>query len=122
MEQMEHHLKQSFWIESGKSQVNSETAGVSSARLISFVHVFPSPRLIALVSQCESLSCVQLFATPWTVAHQALLSMEFSRQQYWSALSFPSPGIKPRSPALQADSLPSEPSGKPRLLLVPGYY
>ena len=49
--------------------------------------------------------------TPWTVARQAPLSMEFSRQQYWSGLPFPSPGdlpnlgIEPRSPALQADSL-----------------
>ena len=60
-----------------------------------------------------------LFATLWTVAHQAPLSKEFSRQEYWSGLPFPSPGdlpdpeIKPRSPALQTDSLPSEPPGKP---------
>ena len=53
-------------------------------------------------------------ATPWTVAHQAPLSMGFSRQEYWSGLPFPSPGdlldpgIKPRSPALQADSLLTE--------------
>ena len=53
-------------------------------------------------------------ATPWTVAHQAPLSMGFSRQEYWSGLPFPSsrdlpdPGIKPGSPALQADSLPTE--------------
>ena len=58
--------------------------------------------------------------TPWTVARQAPLSMEFSRQEYWSGLPFPSPGdlpdpgIKPGCPALQADSLPSEPPGKPR--------
>ena len=57
--------------------------------------------------------------TPWTVAHQSPLSMGFSRQDYWSELPFPSPGdlpnpgIKPRSPELRADSLPSEPSGKP---------
>ena len=57
--------------------------------------------------------CLTL-ATPWTVAHQAPLSMGFSRQEYWSELPFPSPGdlpdpgIKPRSPALQADSLPTE--------------
>ena len=62
---------------------------------------------------------VQVFVTPWTVAHQALLFMEFSRQEYWSELTFPfpgdlpDPGIEPRSPALQADSLPSEPPGKP---------
>ena len=54
----------------------------------------------------KSLSRVQLFATPWTVAYQAPLSMGFSRQQYWSGLPFPSPGdlpdpgIKPRSLAL----------------------
>ena len=66
------------------------------------------------------LSRVQLFATPWTVAYQAPLSMGFSRQECWSGLPFPSPGdlpdpgIEPGSPALQADVLPSEPPGKPR--------
>ena len=55
--------------------------------------------------------------SPWTVARQAPLSMEFSRQGYWSGLPFSSPGdlpnpvIEPESPALQADSLPSEPPG-----------
>ena len=49
--------------------------------------------------------------TPWIVADQAPLSMEFSRQEYWSGLPSPSPRIEPRSPALQADSLPSEPQG-----------
>ena len=64
-------------------------------------------------------SHVQLFVTPKTVARQAPLSMGFSRREYWSGLPFPSPGdlpdsgIKPWSPALQADSLPSEPPGKP---------
>ena len=68
---------------------------------------------------CVLLSCVQLSATPWTVVLQALLSMEFSRQEYWSEWPFPSlrdppsPGIKPGSPVLQSDSLPSEPPGKP---------
>ena len=63
----------------------------------------------------KSLSCVQLFATPWTVAYQAPPSMGFSRQECWSGLPFPSPGdlpnpgIEPGSPALQADTLPSEP-------------
>ena len=62
---------------------------------------------------------VRLFATPWTVACQAPQSMEFSRQEYWSGLPFPSPrdllnpGVGPGSPALQADTLPSEPPGKP---------
>ena len=66
----------------------------------------------------KSLSHVRLFATPWTVAHQAPLSIGFSRQEYWSGLPFPSPGdlpnpgIEPRSPALQADTLTSETPGK----------
>ena len=64
-------------------------------------------------------SCPTL-ATPWTIACQAPLSMGFSRQECWRGLPFPSPGnlpdpgIKPRSPALQADSLPPELRAKPR--------
>ena len=57
------------------------------------------------------------FAIPWIVARQAPLSMGFSRPEYWSELpspgDLPDPEIKPESPALQADSLPSEPAGKP---------
>ena len=66
----------------------------------------------------ESVSCVWLFATPWTVACQTPLSMKFSKQEYWSGLPCPSPGdlpdpgIKPRSPVLQADSLLPESPGK----------
>ena len=69
----------------------------------------------------KSLSCVRLFTTPWTVAHQASSSMEFSRHEYWSGLPFPSPGdlpnpgIEPGSPALQADTLPSELPGMQNL-------
>ena len=63
-------------------------------------------------------SCPTL-ATPWTVARQAPLSMGFSRPEYWSGFLFPSPGdltdpgIELRSPALQADALPTELCGKP---------
>ena len=63
----------------------------------------------------KSLSCVRLFATLWTVAYQASPSMGFSKQEYWSGLPFsspgdlPNPGIEPRSPALEADALTSEP-------------
>ena len=70
-------------------------------------------------TEVKSLSRVSLFAIPWTVVYQASLSMGFSRQEYCSGLPFPSPGdlpdpgIEPRSPALQADALPSETSGKP---------
>ena len=65
------------------------------------------------------LSPVQLFETPWTVAHQVPPSMGFSRQEYWSGLPFPSPGdlpkpgMEPRSPTLQAEALTSEPLRKP---------
>ena len=68
----------------------------------------------------KSLSRVRLFVKPWTVAHQAPLSLGFSRQEYWSGLPFPSPGelpdpgLKPRSPPLQADASTSEPPGKPQ--------
>ena len=72
--------------------------------------------------------CVRLFVTPWTVAHQAPLSIQFSMQEYWSGLPFPlseallHPGIEamsPVSPALQADSLPTAaPPGKVVLLLM----
>ena len=71
-----------------------------------------------------SLSSVQLFATPWTVAHEAPPSMGFSRQEYWNGLPFPppgnlpDPGIELRSPALQVDALTSEPPGKPSVFLL----
>ena len=83
----------------------------------------PSPTHIKAIKERKSevklLSRVRLFATPWTVAYQAPQSMEFSRQEYWSGLPFrspgdlPKPGIKPGSPARQADALLSEPPGKP---------
>ena len=74
-----------------------------------------------LWQKVKSLSPIRLFVTPWTVAYQAPLSMGFSRQQYWNGLPFPSPGdlpnpeIEPGSPALQADTLPSELPGKPQI-------
>ena len=66
----------------------------------------------------NSLSHVQLFASPWTVDHQAPPSMEFSRQEYWNRLPFPSPGdlphpeMKPVSPALAGRFFTTEPPGK----------
>ena len=68
--------------------------------------------------KADTLPPVQLFGTPWTAAHQAPLSMGFSRQEYWSELPCPPPGdlshpgIKPFSPALQTNYLPSEPPVK----------
>ena len=66
----------------------------------------------------KSLSHVQLFATPWTVAYQTPPSMGFSREEYWKGVPFtplgdlPNPGIEPRAPSLQTDSLLSEPPEK----------
>ena len=77
-------------------------------------------KLTVIKVKVKSLSCVQLFATPWTVAYQVLLSMEFSGQGYWIGQPFsspgnlPNPGIKSRSPSLQTDSLPSEVPWKTR--------
>ena len=69
--------------------------------------------------RAQLLSCVQLLVVPWTVAHQAPLSVGFSRQEYQSGLPFPSlgdlhdPGVKPASPALAGGFFTTEPSGKP---------
>ena len=83
------------------------------------LELFQNKNINLKKSNRQSFSHVQLFATAWTVAQQAPLSMVFSRQAYWSDLPFPPPGdlpdlgIEPRSPALQADSLPTELPGKP---------
>ena len=67
-----------------------------------------------------TLSHVRLFTTPWTAAYQAPLSMEFSRQEYWSGLplphagDLPNPGIKPSSPASEGGIFTTEPAGKPQ--------
>ena len=90
---------------------------------ISFIQTFTKQCnfLDYLVPACvlSHFSRVRLFAALWTVAHSSPLSVGFSRQEYWSGLPFPSPGdlphpgINPGLPALQSDSLPSKPSGKP---------
>ena len=77
------------------------------------------PTLVHIVCVGLVAQSCQTLATPWTVACQAPLSMGFSRKEYWSGLPIPAPGdlpdpgIEPRSPALQADSLPTELQGKP---------
>ena len=81
--------------------------------------MIPYHRLIITKICVQSLSCVQLFATPWTIARQAPLSMEFSRQGYWSRLPFPTPGdlpdpgIKPAALALAGRFFTTETPGKP---------
>ena len=78
------------------------------------------------IACAQLLSCVQLFATLWTVAHQVPLSMDFFRQEYWSGLPYPTPGNFPSSrveptspvtPALQADSLAAGASGEPHYVV-----
>ena len=89
---------------------------MQTALLISHISVFPRSRPIVVV---ESLSHVWFFVTPWTVSHQVPLAMEFSRQEYWSGLSFPSPGTLPdrgielESPALAGGFFTTDISGKP---------
>ena len=71
-------------------------------------------------SSIQSFSCVCLFATPWTVAYQTPLSIGILQARILECMAMPSsrdlpnPGIEPRSPPLQADSLSSEPPGKPK--------
>ena len=76
-----------------------------------------------MLLSCTLCIHIRLSATPWTVSRQAPLPMEFSRQESLSGYPFPSPGdlpnpgIEPRSPALQANSLLSEPPGKPLIII-----
>ena len=89
-------------------------------------YIFLNGFQTSVIARILSLfGCVWLFVVPWTSARQAPLSVGSSRQEYWSGLPCPSPGglphpgikpMSPASPALQADSLPAEPSVKPPLL------
>ena len=82
----------------------------------SFFFLYHSSSLGCMFS---CFSCVQLFATPWIISHQASLSMGFSKKEYWNGLPFlllgclPDPGIKPASLVLPADSFTTEPLWKP---------
>ena len=102
------------------SQTNGSIRVRSTERVLNWVSTNREDVGLKVKVKVKSLSPVRLFATLWTVAYQAPLSMGFSRQECWSGLPFPSPGdlpdpgVKPRSPALQADALPSEPPGKPK--------
>ena len=104
------------------SLLSKGLSGVFSSTTVQRHQFFGTlPSLHPKVKKWKSLSRVQLSVTPWTATCQAPLSMDFSRPEYWRRLPFsspedlPNPGIEPRSPALQADSLLSEPPGKPSL-------
>ena len=83
--------------------------------LYNVIEIWEGHPLLMCSSTCWVAYLCLLFVTPWIVPHQVTLSMGFPRQEYWSWLLFPSsgdlpdPGIKPGSPILQADALPSEP-------------
>ena len=119
------------WLTASKAMGTSdlEPGGARVCRQLEWVLklVLPQGLLVGVESKVKVkvnlLSPVRLFATPWTIAHQAPLSMGFSRQEYWNGLPFlspgdlPNPGIEPRSPALQTGSFPSEPSRNPERFL-----
>ena len=100
----------------GRLETASRAKGQDSTVLRKMAHQW---RSWAKKKKVKSLSHVWLFAAPWTVACLAPLYLGFSRQEHWSGLSCPppgnllNPGVEPRSPALQADFLPSEPQVKP---------
>ena len=81
---------------------------VTKSRTCLSTHAYSAMNIVEVAQSCPN------FATAWTVACQAPPSMGFSRQEYWSRFPCPPPGVEPRSPKLQADSLPSEPPGKPK--------
>ena len=91
---------------------NIKEGRITLANMLWFGNLLGVSVVVLVIQSCPAL------CDPWTLAHQAPLSMGFSRQEYWSWLLFFSPGdlsnpdIEPRSPALQADSLPSEPLRK----------
>ena len=108
------HLKSCY-------QINAKYFFVCS--LIMDIFSFQNQNNIYLITESENHSVTSDSLPPHGlyVACQAPLSIEFSRPEYWSELPFrfpgdlPNPGIRPRSPTLQEDSLPAEPSGKPKI-------
>ena len=115
------HLSRSPpWTPDAQSQTPEKAQIEFPGHLQDSAHSWQSPGSRSHDSNLKlvSVSRVRLFVTPWTVAHQAPLSMGLSRQEYRSGQPFPSPGdipdpwVEPESPILQADSLSSEPPGK----------
>ena len=117
-----HHLGRVTWsFGVSKTAKRCSWAPLCSCELLEWNYLFCP--LIYEKWKYQWLICVWLFVIPWTVAPQAPLSMEFSRQEYWSGLPFLSPedlpntGIRSGFPAIQADSLLSEPPWKPLIYI-----
>ena len=97
---------------------------MGTAKRSSHTYIWLNIYMYIYESESVSHSIVSDSVAPWTVAHHAPLSMAFSRQEYWNGMPCPSPGdlpdpgIEPWSPALQADSVPSEPPGEPIYLYI----
>ena len=104
---------------SRSTQVRGRRWGDSRWKLLMLVVKMKAGPLELLVAVFSPKSCPTLLLPPWALIIQAPLSTGFSRPEYWGAQPFPSPGdlpkpgIEPRSPTLQVDSLPAEPQGKP---------
>ena len=102
----------------GQAKAAPSAGERSPARVHSLLTNSASQAPCCACMPAQPLSRVQLSATPWTVVHQAPLSLGFPRQEYWSELSFPSPGalpnprIEPTSPALAGRFFTTEPPGK----------
>ena len=94
--------------------LDDDTNGISG-----YWQTIPARSANSCCVPAQSLSCVQLFETPWTAAHKAPLSMGFPRQAYWRGLSFPTPGnlpdpgFEPTSRVSAVTSFTTEPPGKP---------
>ena len=102
-----------------------DSPGAKDSPLLVYLSRFPTK--IPSASEFSDIrGCVRLIVTLWTVAHQAPLSVGFSRQEYWSGLPCPPPGdlpdagIEPRSPTFQADSIPPPPARKLQYLDMSG--
>ena len=124
-----HLLTNLLWSTKSKALAYFNEAEVDNFLELSFFFYDSTDvgNLISASSAFSKPSHVWLFVTPWTVAYQGPLSMEFFRKEYWSGLQFPSPGnlpnpgIEPRSPTLQTDTLPCEPPRKHLLWLSAAY-
>ena len=111
----------------GSSEEQGQVPGIDNLEVMPPLPAFSLPLVDCFFLCAQTLSCVQLFATPWTVVCQAPLSMGFSGQEYWSGLPCPppgdltDPGIEPESPALAGGFFTAEPPGTvPLIPLVCG--